>query len=52
MYSNYSIGGITIIINKHMLSTFKKKNVLILYHVPFSPLHINKVMQQTKEKKF
>jgi len=51
MYSNYSIGGIIIIINKHMLSTFKKKNVLILYPIPFSPLHINKVIQQIKEKR-
>jgi len=39
MYSNYSIGGITTIINKHMLSI--SKNVLILYLIPFSPLHIN-----------
>jgi len=39
MYSNCSIGDITAIINKHILSTFK--NVLILHLIPFSPLHIN-----------
>jgi len=37
MYSNYSIGGTTIM-NKHMLSTSKKKSVNF---IPFSPLHVN-----------
>jgi len=38
MYSNYSIGGITIIMKKHMLAI---RNVSILFLIPFSSLHIN-----------
>jgi len=40
IYSNYSIGGTTIM-NKHMLSTSKKKRVNFISYSFFPPLHIN-----------